>query len=479
MTSTQNENTFDLAIIGGGAGGVLAAIHALRIAETAMHIVLIEPAERLGEGAAYATRYPEHLLNVPIRRMSAFNDAPADFLDYMMEISGDGADRETLAHQYAERRQYGHYLRDRLERARAASKATLQVVRERVVGLVEAGDVFHLRLQDDGSLSAHSVLLAVGNASKPLPARGAGTLPAGAVIPAWDFDAVKAIPANASVCIVGSGLSMVDSALSLADNGHRGRIHVLSRHALLPLSHSAHAIADFDAQKLLTMNLRQRMRFLRAAARDAAAQGLPWQAVMERIRPLGQALWQSLSVSDQRRFLRHVVRLWDVHRHRIAPQVHARIEALQTHGQLKRHRGRLDAVMPVGACVRLAVRQRDGRDQPLDVDRIINATGVEMRAQTMRNPLLLELLGSGHAQTGPHGIGLRTDRDGALLDAHDRPQPRFMAIGSLRIGCLWESIAVPELRGQAETAARRLLRPAPAALPHAEVTAAPSGVCAQ
>jgi uncharacterized NAD(P)/FAD-binding protein YdhS len=462
MTSSQNEIIFDLAIIGGGAGGVLAAIHALRIAQRAMRFVLIEPAERLGEGVAYATRYQEHLLNVPIRRMSAFNDAPADFLDYMMDISNAGADRETLAHQYAERRHYGHYLRDRLERARAASIATLHIVRERVVGLAKADDALHLNLQGGESLSARGVLLAVGNASKPLPARGAGTLAAGTVIPAWDFDTVKAIPVNASVCIVGSGLSMVDSVLSLADNGHRGKINVLSRHALLPLSHGIHAVADFDAQVLMAMNLRQRMRFLRVAARDAAAQGLPWQAVMERIRPLGQSLWQSLSVADQRRFLRHAVRLWDVHRHRIAPQVHARIRELQMRGQLQQHRGRLDAVMPAGACARLVVRQPDGRDQPLDVDRIINAAGVEMRAQTMRNPLLLELLGAGHAQPGPHGIGLRTDRDGALLDADGQAQSRLIAIGSLRIGCLWESIAVPELRGQAEAAARRLLALQPA-----------------
>ena len=34
--------------------------------------------------------------------------------------------------------------------------------------------------------------------------------------------------------------------------------------------------------------------------------------------------------------------------------------------------------------------------------------------------------------------------------------------GSLRSGCVWESIAIPELRGQAETAVRELLAiPAP------------------
>ena len=39
----------------------------------------------------------------------------------------------------------------------------------------------------------------------------------------------------------------------------------------------------------------------------AAARGIPWQSVMERIRPLGQMLWQSLSCTDQRRFLRHAI----------------------------------------------------------------------------------------------------------------------------------------------------------------------------
>ena len=302
-------------------------------------------------------------------------------------------------------------------------------------------------------------MLAVGNTPKPLPARGAPQLPEGRSLAAWDFDAVKAIPRDADLCIVGSGLSMVDTVLSLAENGHAGTIHVLSRHALLPLPHCHGPAATFDPAPLQAMDLRARMRFLRTAAKEAVAEGLPWQSVMERIRPHVQALWQSLPLPEQRRFLRHGVRHWDVHRHRIAPEVHARLQSLVERGQLRLHRGRLDTVMAEGPHLRVSTHARDGRIDEFDVDYVVNATGVEMRAQTMRNPLLHDLLGKGHAQAGPHGIGLKAARDGRMVDAQGRPQPRVFILGSLRIGCIWESIAIPELRGQADTAVRGLLAP--------------------
>lgn len=454
--SIEPTRDFDIAIIGGGAGGVLTAIHALRQVDAGVRIVLIEPVARLAQGVAYATTHAEHLLNVPARRMSAFNDLPDDFTDFLVDDAGEGA-RDALAVSYAERRRYGDYLRDRLQRARDATHAHFEVLQDRVVALDAGGDGLHLALASGGSLWARGAVLAVGNSSKPLPARGASSLLPQTRLDAWDFDAIKDIQADAEVCIAGSGLSMVDTVLSLVANGHRGRIHVLSRHALLPLAHTAHAVAAFDADALQSMTLRQRMRCLRDAARDAKAAGLPWQAVMESARPLVQTLWCTLSHDDQRRFLRHVVRYWDVHRHRIAAQVYAQLETLQANGQMQLHRGRLDTVAREGKRIRVTMLMRDRRAQQLDVDCVVNATGVEMRAQLMRNPLLSDLLGKGHARTGPHGIGIDTASDGDLVNAEGEVLPRVIVVGSLRIGRLWESIAVPELRGQAESAARQLL----------------------
>ena len=458
MTADQSPNDFDIAIVGGGAGGVLTAIHALRLASPGIRIALVEPAARLAQGVAYATAHAEHLLNVPARRMSAFDDQPDDFVDFLVASDGDAA-RDAIAVSYAERRRYGDYLRDRLQRARSGTAAHFEVQQDRVVGIDTVDSGLCLELESGAQLHARGIAMAVGNNPKPLPARGAAGLPPGSVLEAWDFDAIKRIPAEAEVCIAGSGLSMVDTALSLAANGHRGRIHVLSRHALLPLPHTAHVVAGFDADALRAMGLRQRMRRLRVAAREAIATGLPWQAVLERTRPLVQDLWCTLSVDDQRRFLRHVVRYWDVHRHRIASQVHAQLEALQASGQMRLHRGRLDTVAREGGRIRLTVLMHDRRSQQIDVDRVVNATGVEMRAQLMRNPLLADLLGKGLARPGPHGIGIDTTRSGDMVDAEGAAQPRLLVVGSLRIGRLWESIAVPELRGQAESAARRLLVP--------------------
>ncbi|WP_258079442.1 FAD/NAD(P)-binding protein, partial [Xanthomonas arboricola] len=72
-----------IAIVGGGASGVLVALQLLRQAVAPVQIVLIEPHAVLGEGVAYSTARPEHLLNVPAARMSALVEAPQDFVDYL------------------------------------------------------------------------------------------------------------------------------------------------------------------------------------------------------------------------------------------------------------------------------------------------------------------------------------------------------------------------------------------------------------
>jgi uncharacterized NAD(P)/FAD-binding protein YdhS len=51
------------------------------------------------------------------------------------------------------------------------------------------------------------------------------------------------------------------------------------------------------------------------------------------------------------------------------------------------------------------------------------------------------------------GIGFRTYRQGALLDAKMRPTSVFFTLGPPRRGDLFESIAVPEIRAQAEALA--------------------------
>lgn len=434
----------------------MLAIQLLHRAPAGYRIALFEPKSPLADGVAYATRRPEHLLNVPAGKMSAFPDQPTDFVDYLRDSGISALPADALSKRYMPRMHYGAYLRDRLAAASAASAGHLALFQEAVDALQPNRGGYRLQTHSGASAEAGQVVLAVGNALRPLPVRGAATLAPAQRLEAWDTQAIAEVPAEAAVAIIGSGLSMVDSAITLASGDHRGPIHVLSRHGLMPQPHAETAPFEFDAEALLAMPLRARMRALRQRVAEAAAQGQPWQAVMECLRPLGQALWLSLDEADQRRFLRHVARQWDVHRHRIDPQVHAQLEAMRRSGQLQLQRARLDAAWMAGACVRIEARQHEGAPLQLEVQRVINATGVEMRVQAMRNPLLQQLLGEGLAAAGPHGIGIDSDAAGHVLNAAGQAAPRLWVIGSLRIGRLWESLAIPELRVQAQAIAEAI-----------------------
>lgn len=440
----------DIAIIGGGAAGTLTALHVLRQADGPLRIAILEPRPCLGRGGAHATEHTEHLLNVRAGGMSALNAVPGDFVDWLQHDMAE-TPREALVASFQPRRRFAAYLAARLAQAQQASQATLIHLRVRALGLEQADDGFVLALADGTTLQAAAVVLATGNAPRPLPARGASSLPAGRRVEAWDIPAIERIAPEARVCIVGSGLSMVDAAMALLSAGHAGPLHVVSRHGLMPLPHvdgqPAHAL-DVDAFAVLP--LRARMRVLRQEVADAQARSVPWQSVIDALRPHVQRLWTTLSADDQRRFLRHVVRLWDVHRHRIAPAIHQQLMAAMARGQLQRHRARLATAIAGERCVQLQGQGRDGEALALDVEHVINATGVELRIQAMSNPLLTELIGRGLARPGPHGIGLDTAHDGCLHDANGHAQRGLFALGSLRIGTLWESLAIPELRGQAE-----------------------------
>lgn len=467
MNEAANPKGLDLAIIGGGAAGTMAALQALRHASGPLRIGLFEPASTLGEGIAYATPLPEHLLNVPAGRMSALPDQPSDFVDYLQQRNAcPQDDAASLSQRFVSRCHYAGYLRQRLAEAVEASDARLRVVQQAVLALRrDAQGVASLELQDGTRVAAGQVVLACGNNVRPMPLPGADALPAERVAEAWDYDGVRLLAGDHALGIIGSGLSMVDSVLALFAAGQRGVIHVFSRHGLMPLPHAHGAAADFDPQPLLSMPLRARMRTLRAHVRDAQARGVPWQSVMERIRPLGKALWQSLDLADQRRFLRHVVRHWDVHRHRIDAGVHAQLQAAIAEGRLQLHRARLQGVVEDGDGLKLSTLAH-GSPGHWPLAALVNATGVETRSDRLRNPLLRQLLAEGLAAPGPHGLGLASEADGdRLQDAEGAAHADIAVLGSLRIGTLWESIAVPELRQQAEHAARHAVQERHAAMP--------------
>jgi uncharacterized NAD(P)/FAD-binding protein YdhS len=122
---------------------------------------------------------------------------------------------------------------------------------------------------------------------------------------------------------------MLDSA------GFRGSILALSRRGLLP---RAHPDGPFAVEPLAGTP-EPRCAALLPLVRERAER-IGWRAAVDSLRPVTQPLWAAASVAERRRFLRHLRPWWDVHRHRIAPSIAARIERMMAAGRCRSRRAR-------------------------------------------------------------------------------------------------------------------------------------------
>lgn len=451
MTESTSPSSVDVAVLGGGAGGALVACHLLA---RGARVALVEARPHPALGVAYSTPYGEHLLNVNAARMSAFASVPGDFVAWLQtQPEGAGRDAATLGPWFAPRRLYGRYLQTRLDAH--ALQAKLIRHTDTAVDAVQAAGGWRVTLASGATLQARAVVLATGNAPAVLPDEAA--MPG--IIDAWDYAAIAAIPVDARVCIIGAGLSMVDVLLTLDARGHSAHVFALSRNGLMPLAHAPGTRPQAgEVEPMMALGVRGRMRLLRRWAAEAEAGGRPWQDALERLRPHVRALWQAWPPVEQRRFLRHAVRLWDIHRHRIAPEVAGVIERMIETGHVVLHAGRLTRITPCASGFQVEWTPRRAAASTEQVDVLVNAAGMEKRLLRTPNALLRALHARQLITPGPHGLGIATGGDGEVQDGEGRVVSGLWTLGATRLGDLWETIAIPELRDQAERVADGLLR---------------------
>jgi len=462
-TSVNPGRRLSVAIIGGGFSGAAVAFHLLREARPGLELTLVEPAAQLGRGLAYATPSDSHVLNVPAGRLGLDPAHEAGFIDWLQAQGLPFA-----APDFVPRRWLGAYVASELERVAAqagAAGAVFRHVRAAVESVVRNRPPYELLLADGTRLAADHVVLATGHLPPNPPALAGGVrwCDAGMVTDPWRGAAAADLAPDAEVLLVGSGLSAVDVVAQLRDGGHRGRIHLLSRRGLLPQPHRVHeARPPVGLQPVAELGDELRLRRIVAAVHgwiaEAEAAGANWRDVMASLRPWTPHLWQRLSVRDRRQFLRHLQPFWDTHRHRVAPAVHERLQALLASGALRVHAGRLRAVER-RADGRLGVtwRARGAADERvLVVDRVINCTGPGGDLARAADPLQASLRGAGVLSADVLGLGLLVDAALRPIDASGVPAEGLHYVGPLLKAQRWEAIAVPELRVHARDLALRL-----------------------
>jgi uncharacterized NAD(P)/FAD-binding protein YdhS len=426
--------TTHVAVIGAGLAGTASALH-LRRAGVAK-VSLIDRGIAPGRGVAYGTRRPEHLLNVPARRMAVFPDDPDHFVRWL-EPHGLGPE------DYAERRQFGAYLIELLGQADGIDRIAAEAVD------VE-GDA--VRLDDGRRIAADAFILALGNLRPAIP----GGIDPAALGAAWVGDPwspalAEGLATDAPVVLLGTALTAIDAVLTLDALGHRGPILAISRRGLAPRASGPREPMGAPNEPLPA----DALGLLRRTRRRGAEIG--WRSAVHELRSVTTDLWRGATDSERRRFLRHLRPWWDVHRHRIAPAVGAAIDRIEAEGRLVFAAGR---IVSGGAAAGAAFVDWQPRGKA-NVERavaarIVNCTGPELDISRAGEALLEAMLTAERIRPDPYRLGIDVDPHCRAFDAAGTPSDRLFAIGPMTRGAFWESIAAGDIAAQAQAIARRI-----------------------
>lgn len=462
-------------------------------------IVLFEQeAAQWGKGVAYKTQELVHILNVPAIRMGINSQDPQHFYRWLQEQPF--AQKDLQPTHFVPRHWYGLYLQEQQQHAITLLEQagyTIHRIHAEVVDLIPT---HHQNYQQDHqqdhqphhpqntlqslqSLQSERVVLATGH----LPPQK----PQGIHHDAWKTGRIirdiwthtqhnlhkHNLHKDDTIVIVGTGLTAIDAALSLRAQGHTGHVHLVSRHGLLPKPHldlataphppvlPAHVVADGTQQKTARGMLKW-WKHLRLLYRD-----LPWQTVMDSIRPHTTALWQSLPVLEQKRLLRRVRSVWEIHRHRAPLRTLETLQAWQQEGTLHLHKmPQIQVVTHAHSQVQTQVHtqtESQPESKPLHIfdaqvfaqefaqdaaqihaDWVYLCTGANTDVSMSPSHLWQNLIRRRLAVPDPLRLGVYCDAAGHVW-SDGAVHAGLYVIGGLRRGILWESTAVPDLVKQA------------------------------
>jgi uncharacterized NAD(P)/FAD-binding protein YdhS len=390
--------------------------------------------------------------------MGAFSQDPAHFLRWVRDRGTPAGELDFLP-----RGLFRDYLltlmREALE-ARGTGTA-FDFIRGEAIDLRAAGGCTTIDLTDGSSLVADKVVLALGNFPPPHPRAGNPSLFSSPryVRDPWSPGVLDPLSPGDTVFLIGTGQTTVDVLMSLHRRAQKGRIIALSRRGLLPLGHRGFESYPSFIQEMRESNrVRHHFRTVRRHMARARSSGIDIRSVIDALRPHTQDIWHALPEAEKRRFLRHVFRYWEIVRSRIPPKTEAVVGAMRASGQLEIRAGRIRDLIDTGDCMEVHYGPRGGDTELVEnAALVINTVGPECDYGRVDDALVRNLLQRGLIRPGPAGLGMDALPGGTIIGRDGVVSDVLHTLGPAMKGVLWEVLAVPEIRLQAERLARALL----------------------
>ncbi|MEU0503100.1 FAD/NAD(P)-binding protein [Nocardia sp. NPDC005998] len=413
----------------------------------------------------FGTPEPTHLINTRAAKSSLNLADPDEFQRWLTDQAA--AAGQSVA-EFPARALFGRYVRDMFDQAvqdATAAGVVVDVVADEAIR-VAVGDMRRWRIECASGrvLAADRIAICVG--MLPQSDRFPDLVGApGYFADPWEL---PALPNDARVAVLGTRLTAIDTALTLAARGHTGPVLLASRSGRLPRLRGPETTAPIPhveqcMQRAVDAGMLRLVDFGRALMADIAAAsteppdwsevrdcgpttqamlehelaGLDggiergWQQVVNGASPMLLPAWQLLVEQDRTEFFAEWLTPLLVHGAPIPPETARRVLAAMGAGRLRVFGG-LHAVERVdqGFAIHL-----DGTTEFADV--VINATGAGTDIAALRTqPVLAGLLDDGLLTAHPHG-GVRIEVSTfEPLDAFGAPVRGIYVVGDLVRGAV-------------------------------------------
>lgn len=436
-----------IIIIGGGISGTLLTIHLLRHNYyNSLEITVIEKNIPHKLGDAYCTDELYHLLNVPAYKMSAFPDNSDHFVNWL-------SDNQYAFHpkSFVPRKIYRLYIHDLLEKelSQSGEMTHYKMIQDSAVDIIE--DEQLVILESGQQLPFDKVILALGNFKATTLNLSDNTYldHPGYFAAGLNQPGSYQLPVDKKVLIIGTGLTMVDTVLSLRAQKHNVAITALSTHGMIPLSHQENTPYALHAEDLNNVyTLLEAFKIINKHIKKARKLDISWHAVIDAIRPYMQQIWINLPGTEKKKFMEHLRHIWGVARHRMPPECAQIIHELLSQEQLRIIAGRIRSISADPAAgFNITYQEKvTHQHQIITADIIINCMGPESNYTRLTIPLICKLLKKGMIRPDALKLGIDCTPEGIILDQHGYQSDCLYTIGPPSKGTLWEITSVPDIR---------------------------------
>lgn len=471
------DERFTVAVVGAGGASVAFLHQLVALVEPAqaalMRVVIFEPRPQIGAGLAYQDDVETALLNRNAETMSVSASDYSTFSAWLRwkahhEYALKSVTAADLTGAYVPRPTFGRFLCDFFqESCGVALRKGLKIdVIAHSVETITRGERYRLGYAGQ-VLLADSVLLAVGNTGSRDHYALSGH-PRFIASPYPLAHHVLPLRTASAIGIIGTGLTAVDIAVTLAAQGYRGAIDMFSHTGHLPfvrgrqgpehrLRHlTGEALTRLSHHGARKVSLRMVLRLLRAELRDvgchwrellrqddtpvarlrselaAAGEVRPWQRVLSATNDVIEQVWHGLPGADRQLVMKRYARAWMARRAPMPPENARILLQMIATGQLRLLAGTPSFDRSDPSCLRAAF---PGSATACRYDHVVNATGAARWVEREQDsPLLWQLLQDGYAVQDPMG-GICVDfATGAVIDEDNEPDWNMRALGHVTSG---------------------------------------------